>query len=419
MLKSVTVACLFAALAVHAQVPCKWDAEASESAAAKFDCYRGETLEFQPTFLEYGVTSTNATYTLLWQTNGMGTAWWSTNILQFTPAMDVGASSYTVFIRALKTNGISYRANAKIKMLGSPGHNPNEIELPARSIDFATVTVANAPWLLSSNLSPILTRLDSVESKTNAWNTSASWGNHAAAGYLSASIWLSWLSTNTYVKVESDPTVPSYVKGITDAQIIAWNSGTNRSDRTYTLYGNTNSWQTVENGTATLWRVTYTNGYLLQGFESPDYSGFGPDYPPNTFIYMSPSSTQGEGNILIFDIPKMSGYPYQWHLYLKDNYFGETETAVYTDEGALGIPWRANSATFPITVPPDPFMEATGYWIFSRVLIPVTNSYPLLDSFQMTAEKELHADSYTNVIWRSVYSNGWMWLVAYTNYPSN
>ncbi len=34
-------------------------------------------------------------------------------------------------------------------------------------------------------------------------------------------------------------------------------------------------------------------------------------------------------------------------------------------------------------------------------------------------ETELHRDSYTNIIWRSVYSNGWMWLVAYTNYPAN
>ena len=29
----------------------------------------------------------------------------------------------------------------------------------------------------------------------------------------------------------------------------------------------------------------------------------------------------------------------------------------------------------------------------------------------------LHADSYTNLVWRSVFSNGWHWLVAYTNTP--
>ena len=33
------------------------------------------------------------------------------------------------------------------------------------------------------------------------------------------------------------------------------------------------------------------------------------------------------------------------------------------------------------------------------------------------AAKELHADAYTNLVWRSVYSNGWHWLVAHTNTP--
>lgn len=38
-------------------------------------------------------------------------------------------------------------------------------------------------------------------------------------------------------------------------------------------------------------------------------------------------------------------------------------------------------------------------------------------NFVTLADKELHADSYTNLIWRSVFSNGWHWLVAYTNTP--
>ena len=35
----------------------------------------------------------------------------------------------------------------------------------------------------------------------------------------------------------------------------------------------------------------------------------------------------------------------------------------------------------------------------------------------LEAEKEIHADSYTNLLWRQVFSNGWCWLVAYTNTP--
>ena len=33
------------------------------------------------------------------------------------------------------------------------------------------------------------------------------------------------------------------------------------------------------------------------------------------------------------------------------------------------------------------------------------------------AAKEIHADSFTNLLWKSVFSNGWHWLIAYTNTP--
>lgn len=36
---------------------------------------------------------------------------------------------------------------------------------------------------------------------------------------------------------------------------------------------------------------------------------------------------------------------------------------------------------------------------------------------QIDAAKELHFDSYTNVVWRDVWSNGWRFAVAYTNTP--
>lgn len=230
-MKALTViVCCYVAIASHAQVLCKWNADSSSAVAAEFQCYRGETLQFQPTLKQYGSVISNASYTLYYQTNGMGTAYWSTNILKFTPSMDVGASAYTVFIRAETTNGISYRANAKIKMLGSPGATPNVLPLPAQTIDFSAISYSNAPWLLSADLGPIQGRLESVEGSTNAWNAAAAWGNHAAAGYLSASIWLTWIGTNTYVKAESDPTVPDHVKSITQAEIDNWNNSTSRVD---------------------------------------------------------------------------------------------------------------------------------------------------------------------------------------------
>ena len=140
------------ALVTHAQVLCKWDAESTRSVPARFDCYRGETLLFTPTYRQYGQLVTNLTETFYWQTNGMVNAWWTTNILQFTPAMDVGASSYTCFIRASGSNGVSYRANGIITMRHAPGYTPNTLPLPVNVIDFAVVITTNAPWALTTEL---------------------------------------------------------------------------------------------------------------------------------------------------------------------------------------------------------------------------------------------------------------------------
>jgi hypothetical protein len=138
-----------AALATQGQVLCRWTADSSRTTPIEFSCFRGESLLLSPTLTSYGKPITNYTGTLLWQTNGMGTAWWSTNVLAFTPAMDVGATRYTIFIRAAMTNGVNYRANGTITMRNAPGFTPNTLPLPVPSIDFATVTPTNAPWLLA------------------------------------------------------------------------------------------------------------------------------------------------------------------------------------------------------------------------------------------------------------------------------
>lgn len=169
------LAALFLTFAAHAQVLCRWDAESTRNAPARFDCFRGETLLFAPTYRQYGTLVTNVTETFYWQTNGMGSAWWSTNILQFVPAMDVGATSYTCFIRALGTNGVSYRANGIITMRHAPGYIPNALPLPSSSIDFATVNTTNAPWLL-----PDANYTSTVFKAASAY----AWDNHASAGYL-------------------------------------------------------------------------------------------------------------------------------------------------------------------------------------------------------------------------------------------
>jgi hypothetical protein len=166
----------------------------------------------------------------------MGTAWWSTNVLAFTPAMDVGATRYTIFIRAAMTNGVNYRANGTITMRNAPGFTPNTLPLPVPSIDFATVTPTNAPWLLAeldpgipaaiasavaqagtnttTGLATKVSTNDATYLLTVSKAASAyAWGDHSLSGYLGTSTWTSWLSTNSYVKVESDPVAMAALAG--------------------------------------------------------------------------------------------------------------------------------------------------------------------------------------------------------------
>ena len=144
--------------AVFAAVPLRWTVETSRAVPATFEAYQGETLELEAALQSYGKPlEAPANYALYWQTNGMGSAWWEapvssapspTNVLRATwlPAYDVGAKAYTCFIGA---PGTIYHAAFQLRLRPSPGATPNELPLPAKTIDFATVTIEHAdaaPW---------------------------------------------------------------------------------------------------------------------------------------------------------------------------------------------------------------------------------------------------------------------------------
>ncbi len=141
-----------------ASVPARWAVETSRARAVSFECYRGETLDLEAAFTSYGapVDFAAGSVSLYWQTNGMGEAWWSapasaaSNVVTaaFSPSNDVGAASYVCFLGSPET---SYRAAFRVRMLDAPGATPNALALPRKSIDFATVSVANAPWITADD----------------------------------------------------------------------------------------------------------------------------------------------------------------------------------------------------------------------------------------------------------------------------
>ena len=127
-----------------------WDVDLPRNPPAVIDVWRGETLAL---CARTGITNLPASAEFLWQSPGMGPSWYTTNAVAtasgdvtalWTPAMDSGSASYSFFLRV--GNGDLYRPRGTIKMQGSPGATPNAIPIPPRTLDFATVTVLNAPW---------------------------------------------------------------------------------------------------------------------------------------------------------------------------------------------------------------------------------------------------------------------------------
>lgn len=141
--------------ALLAAVPVRWTVETSRVQPAVFDVVRGESIALEATLQSYGKpleTAPEDAWRIYWQTNGMGSAWWSAparatgNVLRasWTPAMDPGAPAVTGFIGS---TGDNYRASFQLRFRHGPGATPNALPLPTTRIDFAAVEVANAPWL--------------------------------------------------------------------------------------------------------------------------------------------------------------------------------------------------------------------------------------------------------------------------------
>jgi hypothetical protein len=149
------ILCCSLALFGRAQVPFEWDAETSVALAASKEVYRGETVQLLPSWTTYGAAAdTNGwTFTLYWQTNGMGSAWWTdtTNAFLWTPARDCGASQYRLFVCARAPGGgASYRANAVFRMIGSPGSDAARLPPPSEWPDLAAALAPLAAPLIQN-----------------------------------------------------------------------------------------------------------------------------------------------------------------------------------------------------------------------------------------------------------------------------
>ena len=163
--------------AVFGSVDLKWTVETSRLEPVSFDAVHGETLSLEATFKSYGkpLELTEKTFEIFYQTNKMGSAWWrasasvSSNSVTalFTPEMDPGASVVHGF---LGSTGDIYRAAFTIRFRNGPGAKPNEIPLPVKTIDLATVELKNV------EVSPLATK-EYVDMSVTGSSTPLTWDN--------------------------------------------------------------------------------------------------------------------------------------------------------------------------------------------------------------------------------------------------
>ena len=173
-----------------AAVPISWDVDVTRVAPVRLDAYHGETLELSASMLAGRVPLTvgAGSASFLWQTNGMGAAWWQTNATvsadgvvrgTFGPAMDTGADSVRFFFSVVSGAGANYRAAGTISLRPSPGASPTTADLaPQTVINFADYQLVNAPWITGEETA------EAVRAATNALATVLKASDNALASAL-------------------------------------------------------------------------------------------------------------------------------------------------------------------------------------------------------------------------------------------
>jgi len=187
----------------------------------------------------------------------------------------------------------------------------------------------------------------------------------------------------------------------TDAKALAA-LATNRVTRVYSP--DASQWI---DGTGGVWRVSQstelayriTDGYDMGPYEVGNEFYFVSDVTVTNSPYVT--RTISYGNLKHYR-----------HGYINNTWDGDGGWGLYIDGGLNDFfgdfAYPLIGTLYPGNV--DPYVTLQS---FQRT-VTVTNH---ADTVQFTSQKELHADSFTNLIWRTVWSNGWCWAIAYTNTP--
>jgi hypothetical protein len=425
----------------YAQIAQRWISEASRPTAQEITIYRGETLALEPTITVHGTPYAwpdETEVTLWWQSSNMGASWWSTPAALGTatgalravwsPACDSGADRYTFFIRASAPSGIAYRASGTLIMRHSPGAVPNALPLPTPAIDFASIEIHNAPWLFESDwqsgsnalagaVQALGPRLDSIETEAADWRAAFAWGPHFAAGYLlpadlapyattqqvaaATGGKLDAAATNSALRAEWFP--DAYGTGEGHLRI----ADANTDDAVYLGPLGVGQWRRAD------WENPSGVDRFVSWHDIPERGEI--EEASNNLAHVIGALNAADVGALP-SAGESAGLAVEW----KANVYPETEEGhlrifdpLNQNEILLGPhgfgQFRTPDAEHPAGL--DRYVPWASLPTLDDIAAVPTNYVPL-------ADKELHRDSHTNLIWKSVYSNGWHFLIAYTNTPS-
>ena len=143
------LAALLALSATHAAVPIAWTNAPGMPPHMPPPVPHGSKVEFSVTLKGFSdpAISADADVRLWYQTNGMGSAWFSapatfaSNVITaaFGPAQDTGADRVNCFFGAPS----NVFASAVLRLSHAPGFTPSMVELPPKVIDFGSVELRN------------------------------------------------------------------------------------------------------------------------------------------------------------------------------------------------------------------------------------------------------------------------------------
>ncbi len=130
-------------------LPLTWRADWPDAKPVETLVHRGTDVELRPLWrINKELADTNGwTFTTYCQTNAVGPWFGPLPGAFFSHTNDVGAAFYNVIVRAETPSGeVNYTAFARLRMLDSPGFAPGVLPLPTQTLDFADITVFNAPY---------------------------------------------------------------------------------------------------------------------------------------------------------------------------------------------------------------------------------------------------------------------------------